>query len=399
MATPQPLTTADTERSRITHAQSSDGRVQVRWGDGHTSHFHHLWLRDNCRCEQCGERAVGQKLALMVDLPVDIAPVSEVLSDDGALAVTWAPDGHISHYEPEWLREHCYSRSAREERAHKPSLWDSGLQQSLPETTWQACFRDDVGQHRLLSLIRDFGFALVHGVPGNRDDFERMAEHIGFIRETNFGRIGDLVAKEFVLTLSNTKHAIPLHTDEGYRHANPGMLAFQCLSTSEDGRGATLLADGFNIAEQLRRESPESFELLSRIPINARRYWPDKMDLRSATPIISVDYEGRVQGVRYNERSAAPLDLPDELITPVYAALREWLTLSSAPANRVGIVLQPGDFVAFDNQRILHGRENFSGNRHLLYCQMDLDELHSRTRILEARLGIEPAGLTMHRGT
>ena len=390
MASPEPITPDGSERSRISQIHSMGERLQVKWGDGHTSQFHHLWLRDNCRCEQCGERAIGQKLALLVDLPSEVAPAREEINQDGVLVVIWAQDGHISRYEPEWLREHCYSHPAREARRHQPRLWDSGLQDRLPETTWENSFRDDTGQHQLISLIRDYGFALVHGVPTNRDDFERMAKRIGFLRETNFGRIGDLVSKEFVRTLSNTKHAIALHTDEGYRHANPGMLAFQCLSTSEDGEGATLLADGFHLAERLRRESPESFELLTRIPINSRRYWPDEMDLRSATPIISVDYEGRVQGVRYNERSAAPLDVPDELIKPVYAALRDWLTLSSAPANRVSIVLQPGDFVAFDNQRVLHGRDNFTGNRHLLYCQMDLDELHSRARVLEPVSGSRP---------
>ena len=103
--------------------------------------------------------------------------------------------------------------------------------------------------------------------------------------------------------------------------------------------------------------------------------------------------------MRFSERSAAPLDLPDELIMPMYQALRVWLGLLKEPVNRIRVLLQPGDFVAFDNQRVMHGRETFSGNRHLLYCQLDLDELHSRARVLEQRLGIAPAGLGMHRGT
>ena len=399
MASTSPLGSSSKEVPHFAQAQSMDECLRVTWKDGYQSDFHYLWLRDNCRCEQCGERAVGQKLSLLVDLPEDVVPVDKDINADGVLVLRWSPDEHISRYDPAWLREHCYSDHARDARRHRPRLWDSALQSSLPETTWERSFRDDAGQHELLSLIRDYGFALVHGVPTNRDDFERMARHIGFLRETNYGRIGDLVSREVVRTLSNTKHAIPLHTDEGYRHANPGMLAFLCLSTSEDGQGATLLADGFNIAERLRDESPQSFELLSSIPINSRRFWDDEMDLRSATPIISVDFEGWVQGVRYNERSAAPLDVPSELIKPVYAALRDWLTLTRAEKNRVSVLLQPGDFVVFDNQRVLHGRETFTGNRHLIYCQMDLDELHSRTRVLEARLGLLPSGLTMHRGT
>ena len=389
----------DKETTRIDNLDAEPGVLVVQWGDGHTSRFHHVWLRDNCRCEHCGNRAVGQKLTRLVDLPCDVVPIDQSVDESGALVVTFGPDEHIVRHAASWLREHCYSETARAARAHQPKLWNQGLESHLPETTFETCFADDAGQHQLLTLIRDYGFALVHGVPANRDDFERMARHVGFLRETNYGRIGDLVTTEVVRTLSNTKHPIPLHTDEGYRHANPGMLAFLCLSCSEDGEGATLLADGFQIAERLRTESSQHFELLTRIPIAARRFHADEMDLRSASPVISVDFEGRIQGVRYNERSAAPLDLPADLIEPTYAALRAWLALSSDPDLQVHILLQPGDFVVLDNQRVLQGRERFAGNRHLLYCQLDLDEPHSRARVLGARLGLPPAGLTMHRGT
>ena len=47
--------------------------------------------------------------------------------------------------------------------------------------------------------------------------------------------------------------------------------------------------------------------------------------------------------------------------------------------------LEPGDLVAFDNRRILHGRESFNrqeGTRQLRGTYLDADEVYSRMRVL-----------------
>ena len=120
--------------------------------------------------------------------------------------------------------------------------------------------------------------------------------------------------------------------------------------------------------------------------------------MRSASPVISVDYRGQIQGIRYNERSAAPMDLPGELVQPAYRALGKWLALTRDASFQVRIHMSPGDAIVFDNQRVLHGRDTFNGHRHLLYAQLDLDEPHSRARVLSRRLGHQETILT-HRGT
>ncbi|MDE0750293.1 MAG: TauD/TfdA family dioxygenase, partial [Acidimicrobiales bacterium] len=44
-----------------------------------------------------------------------------------------------------------------------------------------------------------------------------------------------------------------------------------------------------------------------------------------------------------------------------------------------------GQLMAFDNQRVLHGRTACTtGARHLQGCYVDKDSLHSRIRVLEA---------------
>ncbi|MEM7293632.1 MAG: gamma-butyrobetaine hydroxylase-like domain-containing protein, partial [Pseudomonadota bacterium] len=34
--------------------------VEVEWDNAATSSFHAVWLRDNCRCDRCGDPAIGR---------------------------------------------------------------------------------------------------------------------------------------------------------------------------------------------------------------------------------------------------------------------------------------------------------------------------------------------------
>jgi gamma-butyrobetaine dioxygenase len=50
--------------------------------------------------------------------------------------------------------------------------------------------------------------------------------------------------------------------------------------------------------------------------------------------------------------------------------------------------LQPGELIAYDNNRVLHGRKSFdpsSGERHLQGCYMNMEDLDSALRLLERR--------------
>ena len=383
---------------KITQVTSDQHSLTLQWEDCHRGEFDLLWLRDNCSCDTCGNRSVGRKQVSILQMPEHPKAVRTSIENSRTLEVIWADDNHKSHYGSEWLRQHCYCETCREQRRFHPTLWDQSLQNALPEFEFSDVESSELSRLNMLGQIVDKGLVLIHRVPPHQHGFESLLSHIGFIKETNYGRICDLKVDAGGELIGDTNLPIPLHTDECYRHANPGVLAFHCLSTSDDGGGANLLADGFNLAKTLRETDHEAFELLCRTPMVSRRMHSDEVDLRSATPIISVDYEGNIQGIRYNERSAAPLDLCAEEIRPAYRALKAWLALTRDTAFQIRIHLKPGNVVVFDNQRVLHGRDEFNGNRHLLYAQLDLDEPHSRNRILSGRHGVDHS-ISTHRGT
>ena len=77
-------------------------------------------------------------------------------------------------------------------------------------------------------------------------------------------------------------------------------------------------------------------------------------------------------------------NMPDADIGAAYNALRLFHRLADEPQFELKFKLNPGEVMCFDNRRILHGREAFSGSgmRHLQGVYIDRDEITSRARAL-----------------
>ena len=112
---------------QISKVQTDQKKLFISWADGHRSTFHYIWLRDNCYCSMCGDPRHGEKRFQIVDVPVDLEPLSVNWDNDSTLEISWKPDGHKSIYDTQWLRQHCYSAKERKHRQHQPILWDSNI--------------------------------------------------------------------------------------------------------------------------------------------------------------------------------------------------------------------------------------------------------------------------------
>jgi gamma-butyrobetaine dioxygenase len=109
--------------------------------------------------------------------------------------------------------------------------------------------------------------------------------------------------------------------------------------------------------------------------------------LRADAPVIALDHTGAICGIRFHERSMAPLRLPPDTVEPFYRALvlfaRRVLDDEFAYRHR----LAAGEAIVYDNHRVLHGRtaiDGERGRRHLRLCTVDRDQVHSRLRRLRA---------------
>jgi len=376
---------------QISKVQQDQRKLFVYWGDGHRSTFHYIWLRDNCYCSVCGNPTHGEKHFRIVDVPVDIEPLSVRWDSGNALEILWKPDGHKSIYNAQWLRQHCYSATEREHRQHRPILWDSNIVTSLPEITYEEVLPGDAGRLQLLEHLRDYGICFVRNLPPIQGELESFAQSFGPLLETNYGRVFEIVVdlEESQKSVANSQIDLIPHTDDAYQYAPPGIIFFHCLMANNDGSGQSIFVDGFQIAEVLRQEDGSAFDLLCRYEVYFRKYYSDRIDMQFSSPVFGLDSGGNLKEVRISNLFPAPLDLPEAIVEPFYEAYRKLMQLYTDPRYCLKKGLQPGDLVMFDNHRILHGRTAIgiqNQRRHLRYCSVDCDYFHSWRRLLEKNL-------------
>ncbi|CAI8727772.1 gamma-butyrobetaine dioxygenase [Pseudomonas sp. MG-9] len=370
--------------SALSGVQSLADRVSIAWADGRISPFHHVWLRDNCPCEQCVYNVTREQVFEIVDAAPDLALASAQIDSDGCLRIDWQ-DGHRSRFDPGWLRAHAYDDASRIERlAAKPKayLWRSDLQ--LPVFDYATLMNDNGALLQWLIAVRDIGLTQVRGVPTEPGSLKLIAQRISFIRESNFGVLFNVQSKADADSNAYTAFNLPLHTDLPTRELQPGLQFLHCLVNDAEG-GESIFVDGFAIADALRLEAPELFQALCDIPVEFRN--KDRhSDYRCLAPIIALDALGRVAEIRMANFLRGAFDTSAEQMPLLYRAYRRLIAMTREPRFRLMQRLNPGELWCFDNRRTLHARNAFdpaTGARHFQGCYIDRDELLSRILVLQ----------------
>jgi gamma-butyrobetaine dioxygenase len=337
-----------------------------------------VWLRDNCPCPDCRVPGSGQKLFQITDLPEDLV-VTAVEEDASTVTVTFGPDQHRSRFDRAWLAEAGPGGDVRTEDGKR--LW-AGPGSPRPTGDW-ARYRADPG-HRAecLEAVLTGGFVLLRGVPAEPGMVATVAGTFGYVRETNYGQVFDVRVEATPANLASTGLALSPHTDNPYRDPVPTIQLLHCHTSAADG-GYTLLVDGFAAAARLRTQDPASFGVLTSTPVPFG-YRDGDADLRAYQPLIELSADGRIRGIRFNNRSLQALRRPPGEVAAFYAAYRRWAARLAQPELALTLRLKPGDCLIFDNTRVLHGRTGFTstGDRLLQGCYADLDGLASTVAVL-----------------
>jgi gamma-butyrobetaine dioxygenase len=348
--------------------------------------FPDLWLRVNCPCTDCQDPVTGQRLLRLATIPN--VPMATVLArTPHEVTVEYAPDGHRSVFSASWLAAHALDGGEPDVRCEDAKvLWRAGTLPELPGADWAAYQADDAVRADCLDATARYGFMLLRGVPAEPGTVLAVAETLGFVRETNYGRLFDVRVAARPANLAFTDKEIGPHTDNPYRDPVPTLALLHCLSNAAPG-GDTGLVDGFAAATALRAEDPAAFGVLTQTPWPFR-YADDEAELLACRPLIGLTPRGRVREVRFNERSMLPLRLPAAETAAAYAACLAWARLIARPEFRLRLKLAPGDCLVFDNTRVLHARTAFSGagERHLQGCYADIDGLLSTLAVLRKRM-------------
>jgi gamma-butyrobetaine dioxygenase len=364
----------------ITSIQHDPHWLTIGFDDGTTRRYPTLWLRDNIPSGR--HRAEGQRLFDINSLPADMTITNAAINNGGVRVVF--SEGTSDIFPAQYLQAHTLSGAHEGDVLPSPSLWGSERQQLIEFAGYEELLSHDAARLEWLRHLRDYGYALLGNTPAEEKTVIKVVDLFGFVRETNYGALFDVIVWPDPANLANTSARIGMHTDNPYRDPVPGLQLLHCIVNESDG-GESQLCDGFAVAERLRAEDQAAFELLASYPVRFRYLDAGNADLQHYGPLIEMGTRGNVEGIRYNSRSVAAFDMPAEVLPDFYRAYRRFAELLHEPQALIEFRLEPEQLMVFDNQRVLHGRSEYTiGHRHLQGCYADKDALHSTIRVLEA---------------
>ena len=366
----------------LVRTEAGKARVVMR-DSAHETELPALWLRARSTDPSQRDTVTGQRLMNPHLLPDDLHLLGARVEKD-MLHLSFS-DGFSGHFDPqELLQGIVLSTGLPPVRA-----WRADLQRK-PIYVW-ADLQNDEMLYRALKDFIELGFLLVNETPTQTDSILRIAERFGIVRTTNFGDFFEVYSRPESNDLAYRPVALGPHTDNPYRTPVPGIQILQCLQNETSG-GFSTLVDSLAVAEQVRAEDPEGFDLLSRIPVRFE-YRDASTHLVSVKPLVELDGEGHMTGVHYSPR-LDDIPLMSQEDTVHYHRARKRLgTLFEDPAYELRFRLNAGEMMMFDNNRILHGRTSFNpseGHRQLQGCYVDRDGPRSHYLVLQRSWGHVP---------
>ncbi|ORZ31656.1 hypothetical protein BCR44DRAFT_35018 [Catenaria anguillulae PL171] len=353
--------------------------------------LHAIWLRDHCRCAACWHPITKQRLVDTATLPRDISVTSVKVAGD-AVHLTWS-DGHTATFEKAWLAQHAYGEKARfrTELEAQPydavKLWGAEIKHAPPSVEYDAVMdpSSDDGLAQWLANIAQYGFSLVTNVPACSKKTRSLAERIAFIRETHYGTYWDFTPNLEHGDTAYTSLALPAHTDTTYFTDPIGLQLFHLLGFTGTG-GESLLVDGFAVAAQLKAQDPQAYRVLRDTKIGAHCAGDEATYIyphpRYGYSMFTEDAQGKLVTLRYNNNDRSVLNhLSSQEVEAYYDALLKWQALVKDKRNEYWFAAKPGLVWVLDNQRVMHGRAEFTGkDRRLTGCYLNGDDWRSRLR-------------------
>jgi gamma-butyrobetaine dioxygenase len=351
--------------------------VELTWACGSHSTLPHLWLRDNCGCDDCRISQTTEKKFILSDVPADLAPSEVDLSDD-TLRIVW-PDAHVTTYEGESLRTAGQSRM---------SDWSPWPQQYVPgRYPYRAFLDDDRVAADAISVFMDQGAFILSEAPDVPGTLEELATRLGPIREVLFDRIHDVKVDPGGYNVAHTPLALPPHNDFASYTWPPSVQALHMLVNEATG-GKSIIVDGWSVLESLRDDHPESFDALCTMPVPFREFDEDNETYAEA-PMVRLDAGGRINGLRFSNQLMQTIDPNDPGTPGFYRAYHELCRRVTDPQNRSVFLLEGGEILIVAAHRVLHGREAFeaTGPRHLQDAYFELDNVRNHLFVLR-RAGV-----------
>ena len=351
---------------------------------GAKKEIHPFWLRERVNSENFLDQKTQQRLFDPTMLK-NSSEISKVNISDKFLEVSFKDGAYAKLVIENILKE--FEKDNELYFINKIS-WRSDFQNNNIYKFNKNFFEEKIMYESLLNFYK-YGFVIFENVPTQDNFIVNFANSIGSIRRTNFGEFFNVKSKPNPNDLAYTSLALAPHTDNPYRKPVPCIQLLHCIE-NEVGGGLSTLVDGLAVTEELKKEHPSFFQILTEIKVRFQ-FIDDNVVLEDWAEMIQLDENKRLKQVRFSPRlDFVPL-MDKEKLELYYAARNKISEMYNSEKFRIEFKLKPGDLLMMDNYRLLHGRTEYNaneGNRFLQGCYIDYDSTEGKLKHLKRKFNI-----------
>ncbi|MDC1536803.1 trimethyllysine dioxygenase [Candidatus Thioglobus sp.] len=356
-----------------------DKGLNVLWSNNSLSCYPWFWLRDHSESKEDLHPDTKQRQIDSFSVPLNNS-VNKVWLDESSesIFIKW-DDQSESTLSFELLKTMSVPSLPQSYALNSTNAWNSSNEiKDFPEITYKELMSDG-GIKTWLTHIQRVGFALVIKTPETPEATKDLMERMAYIRNSIFGGFSVWDNKlENPDDTAFTSLAIEPHTDGTYVHDAPGLQTLHCIKRDSIG-GENQLIDGLAIAEKMRHEHPDSFEILCNVNIPGRYIKPDTY-LEAHRPLFRVNDNDDIIQVSFNNHDRAPFRLENNLMVKFYDAYKIFHNLANDTSRQFEFMLDPGKVLTFDNWRLLHARSSLTGYRQLCGGYHNREDFESKLR-------------------
>ena len=351
---------------------------------GAKKEIHPFWLRERVNSENFLDQKTQQRLFDPTMLK-NSSEISKVNISDKFLEVNFKDGAYAKLVIENILKE--FEKDNELYFINKIS-WKSDFQNNNIYKFNKNFFEEKIMYESLLDFYK-YGFVIFENVPTQDNFIVNFANSIGSIRPTNFGEFFNVKSKPNPNDLAYTSLPLAPHTDNPYRKPVPCIQLLHCIENEVDG-GLSTLVDGLAVTEELKKEHPTFFQILTEIKVRFKFVY-DNVVLEDWAEMIQLDENKRLKQVRFSPRlDFVPL-MDKEKLELYYAARNKISEMYNSEKFRIEFKLKPGDLLMMDNYRLLHGRTEYNaneGNRFLQGCYIDYDSTEGKLKHLKRKFNI-----------
>ncbi|MDC2985959.1 TauD/TfdA family dioxygenase [Candidatus Pelagibacter sp.] len=351
---------------------------------GAKKEIHPFWLRERVNSENFLDQKTQQRLFDPTMLK-NSSEISKVNISDKFLEVSFKDGAYAKLVIENILKE--FEKDNELYFINKIS-WKSDFQNNNIYKFDKNFFEEKIMYESLLDFYK-YGFVIFENVPTQDNFIVNFANSIGSIRRTNFGEFFNVKSKPNPNDLAYTSLPLAPHTDNPYRKPVPCIQLLHCIE-NEVGGGLSTLVDGLAVTEELKKEHPSFFQILTEIKVRFQ-FVDDNVVLEDWAEMIQLDENKRLKQVRFSPRlDFVPL-MDKEKLELYYTARNKISEMYNSKKFRIEFKLKPGDLLMMDNYRLLHGRTEYNaneGNRFLQGCYIDYDSTEGKLKHLKRKFNI-----------